>query len=463
MKIVNKVTLISIIILYVLSIKSFAETGKINIEATRIRKENSTTSEILTVIYEGDEVEILEKKGEWIKIKYKNYAGYIMEKYVDTNSTTSSNNKNTNTISKEENTAKKEQVSVYDNQDNSENVNSSSVVLKVESYLRIQPSVISKKTEKLISGINLTIKEKLGKWILVTDGTVSGWIIENKVTLTESGQKVTENDIIGNDTNTQNVTNTSIPIDSNNTVNNNIANETTSNTTNTTKTTTTTNVSKKGKVNVETAKVRKEPSTSAGLLEFLDYGDEVVITKESGDWYYIQHQNIEGYVNKRLITIINEEVSSRNLAEERKENTIAKDSTQELKEQILIENDENQVVAYAKQYLNYPYVVGGKTPESGFDCSGFTRYVYKNFGYNLATTAAGQTSVGREISRDELNLGDLILFYNEGKTKIGHTGIYIGNGEFIHSANPERGVVIDNLNTNSYYNERYVTARRIVE
>ena len=70
---------------------------------------------------------------------------------------------------------------------------------------------------------------------------------------------------------------------------------------------------------------------------------------------------------------------------------------------------------------------------------------------------------GTEIARENLMPGDLILFYDEGKTKIGHTGIYISNGDFIHAANPTRGVVTDNLNTNSYYNTRFITARRIVE
>ena len=86
-----------------------------------------------------------------------------------------------------------------------------------------------------------------------------------------------------------------------------------------------------------------------------------------------------------------------------------------------------------------------------------------NFGYTLGNTASSQTNVGKEISRESLQIGDLILFYNEGKTSIGHTGIYLGNGDFIHAANPQRGVVIDNLNTNSYYNERFVSARRIVD
>ena len=57
----------------------------------------------------------------------------------------------------------------------------------------------------------------------------------------------------------------------------------------------------------------------------------------------------------------------------------------------------------------------------------------------------------------------MIVFYDDAKTKIGHTGIYIGNDEFVHSANPKRGVVIDNIKTNTYYKERFITAKRIVE
>ena len=157
-------------------------------------------------------------------------------------------------------------------------------------------------------------------------------------------------------------------------------------------------------------------------------------------------------------------MSSRSLIEERK---LANESNIEIN----LENDSNKqntsnlgvsVVEYAKNYLGYSYVVGGKTPSSGFDCSGFTKYIFSNFGINLASVASEQIQSGTEVSRENLIEGDLILFYNEAKTKIGHVGIYIGNGEFIHSANPQRGVVIDNLNTNSYYNDRYVTARRII-
>ena len=179
---------------------------------------------------------------------------------------------------------------------------------------------------------------------------------------------------------------------------------------------------------------------------------------------------------KDPITLIGEEaVSSRGTVEDResekKEEVFSSSNEKEVtKENETVNNNKNnigtkgqEVVNIAKKYLGYKYVVGGKNPETGFDCSGFTRYIFLQFGYSLGTTAAGQNNLGVEVSRNDLRPGDLILFYDEAKTKIGHTGIYISNGDFIHSANPQRGVVIDNINTNSYYNERYIVAKRIVE
>ncbi|MGI6563906.1 MAG: peptidoglycan-binding protein [Clostridia bacterium] len=120
------------------------------------------------------------------------------------------------------------------------------------------------------------------------------------------------------------------------------------------------------------------------------------------------------------------------------------------------------IVAYAKQFLGVPYVYGGNGPNS-FDCSGFTRYVYAHFNITLPRVAADQRAVGYEVSRSELRPGDLILFTSPGSgSGIGHVGIYIGNGEFIHaSSGSAMSVCISSLNS-SYYTNRYVTARRIV-
>lgn len=116
------------------------------------------------------------------------------------------------------------------------------------------------------------------------------------------------------------------------------------------------------------------------------------------------------------------------------------------------------VLDYAKQYIGVRYRSGGESPK-GFDCSGYVRYVYKNFGIDLVHTAAGQYSAGTAIKREELRPGDLV-FFNTGGRGINHSGIYIGNNQFIH-ASSSRGIKIDSL-YDSYWKPKYRGASRIL-
>ena len=119
-----------------------------------------------------------------------------------------------------------------------------------------------------------------------------------------------------------------------------------------------------------------------------------------------------------------------------------------------------QVVDYAKQYLGTPYVYGGNGPNS-FDCSGFTKFVYKHFGYTLNRTATDQLSNGVSVSRSDLQPGDLVFFkYNTSKP-VSHVGIYIGEGQFIHASTNTYSVKIDSMNS-GHYDRVFVYARRIL-
>lgn len=117
-----------------------------------------------------------------------------------------------------------------------------------------------------------------------------------------------------------------------------------------------------------------------------------------------------------------------------------------------------RVVANSMQYLGVPYVFGGTTP-SGFDCSGYVRYVFANAGIYLPRTADAQYECGYAVSTSELVPGDLVFFstYEAGPS---HVGIYLGDGNFIN-ASSSRGVSIASLYS-SYWGSCYIGARRVM-
>jgi cell wall-associated NlpC family hydrolase len=111
------------------------------------------------------------------------------------------------------------------------------------------------------------------------------------------------------------------------------------------------------------------------------------------------------------------------------------------------------VVGIAMQYLGTPYVYGGASP-SGFDCSGFVMYVFGQVGVSLPHNAAAQYAYGMPVSRDQLQAGDLVFFNG-----LGHVGIYVGGGSFIHS--PHTGDVVKISSISGWYSSTWVGARRL--
>jgi cell wall-associated NlpC family hydrolase len=118
----------------------------------------------------------------------------------------------------------------------------------------------------------------------------------------------------------------------------------------------------------------------------------------------------------------------------------------------------SEIVSIAYRYLGYRYIYGGSSPR-GFDCSGFTSYVYRSAGIWIGRTAAAQYYSGVHVSRANLQPGDLVFFANTYQRGISHAGIYLGNGKFINAANESTGVTISNLNSR-YWASHYYGATR---
>lgn len=128
----------------------------------------------------------------------------------------------------------------------------------------------------------------------------------------------------------------------------------------------------------------------------------------------------------------------------------------------------DSIIEYAKLFLGAPYVYAGKGPNK-FDCSGFTAFVFRHFGYELRASAKGQLDDGWKVitKPDELRCGDLVFYGGRGKTReIGHVGIVVSNDPTLHRftfihASVRLGVTISG-STEAYYYPRYITACRIL-
>ena len=198
-------------------------------------------------------------------------------------------------------------------------------------------------------------------------------------------------------------------------------------------------------VNCALVNLRAKPNSSAEQLKQLEQGETVNIIGLNNGWYKVDYITVlgwtTGYIRSDLLDLT--EVPPQN------SNYTYQQSVAQ------------QLVNYSMNYLGVPYVWGGTTT-SGFDCSGFTQYVFRQFGYELYRVAESQMLYnGVTVNKSELQVGDLVFFANTyaSNEAATHVGIYIGGNQFIHAASG--GVKITDL-SNDYYAVRYAGARRII-
>jgi cell wall-associated NlpC family hydrolase len=189
-----------------------------------------------------------------------------------------------------------------------------------------------------------------------------------------------------------------------------------------------------GVVTASRLNVRTGPATSYDVIHVLWQGNRVKVVGEANGWYKIQLSDGRvGWVSGAYLLV-------------------------DYRQQKI-----DIVVNTAKSLLGTPYVWGGESlQEGGFDCSGFTQYVYKKAGYTLNRISSEQAKQGSYVSRQYLQPGDLVFYSFEGTSNINHVGIYIGSGKMIHS--PKTGDVVKVTDiTTAYWETRFVTARRIIQ
>ena len=447
---------------------AYATTGSIKEDSSKLRKAPDSKT-VLDLLDEGDKVEILEQEEGWYKVKATTeigkVTGYVSEDLIDVEED------NTNVesqIQKPVQEPEETPVEVFTEIPENNEIVSTDIItenieenkqytLEQETSIKALPLMNSIEKAK-ISG-NIKVIEIINDWSRIENDTESGWIRTNllKQLISQAENPVQEQpaETIPEEKVT---TETTEP-------------ELTTTTTTTEPEETTTEMSKTGYVSAEGLRVRKEPSTDSEELDSLSKNDKVKIIGQTGNWYKIDLNGEIGYVSSKYISDTRlPETTSRSgslLKNETEENK--KTTTEESEETTAQKSPEpetsgasgDSVVEYAKKYLGYKYVSGGASPESGFDCSGFTSYVYKNFGISLNRASKDQIKNGVSVEKSELQLGDIVLFNNDANTAIGHVGIYVGDGNFIHASNPSDGVKITTLTT-GYYQKRYVGARRVI-
>ncbi len=237
-------------------------------------------------------------------------------------------------------------------------------------------------------------------------------------------------------------------------------------------------VTKYAKVKADRLNVRQSPDIEASRIGYLDNGEKAKLLENDGEWMKVEYADGQaGWVAGEYVTIEEEFLHAKSIAEEqaeleaqRKAAARAAQSEAAAPEDTTITvsapasystNEElrSSIVEYAKQFLGNSYRSGGRSLESGTDCSGFTCYLFAEFGYSLSRTPQGQwTSNGRSISAEEAQPGDIVCYSSNG-SKCTHVALYLGDGQIIHSANSRRGVVIDSI----YYDDTYIGVKNVID
>ena len=411
--------IISLASLLFINISLAANTGTINVDVANLRETADAESTILEQITLNQEVEIVGEEGDWYQITYNHITGYVKKELV----TVTSN---------PEPTEDKQQTSENTTEESTETNSIEEITLgeyKISENTRLKliPSINATDVIELKTDETVTVTEIMNGWACVETQTTKGWLRKDKLKKDEPVEETSEE---VQEEQQEPVQETPI---------------------------------KTQYVNSTTVNVRQEANTSSTIVTTVALNTEVQVYSEENGWSKVKVNNVEGYISTSLLSNTKQQTSRGQSTSRRTSST--KSTTNKTSQTATTQatnvpssGNGSSIVATAKKYLGYKYTYGGSSPSTGFDCSGFTSYVFRQHGKSLNRTAAGQYSNGVAVSRANLQPGDLVMF---GKSGINHVAIYIGGGQIIHASTPSTGVRIDSLST-GYYNNNYVGARRVL-
>ena len=441
MNIIKKLTttfIAAIVLTTIATISNANTTGIIKEDNVMVRENCEISSKVIFSLSQDDKVNILEEQDDCYKIAYETYEGYVSKENLQTISV-DPNNKQLNQDTK---------VYIIDY-----------INYKVDSILPI--------------GTEVTVITEVGNFVKIKTIDTEGWInksgLEDKIIktgyisldivsvkenaniesqtilklektnvvniLSQEGDfyKIKIEDIIGY-ISTNSVLFRTQPT-SRNSINRkmNDANPIVESTTNKIATTSESIASTNKKTNTKT-------STNNESVTKVTINDEV----------------ISGITSNTTPEVSNQEIATAS-AVETAETNISNTSTN-----LYSSNSSNSsdIVGIAKKYLGVKYKYGGTSPNTGFDCSGYTSYVYAQVGISLPHSAKSQSSYGTYIARENLQPGDLVFLSNNKTNGIGHVGIYIGDNKIIHAESSRYYKITINELTGWYANH-YITARRV--
>lgn len=424
--------IISLASLLFINISLAANTGTINVEVANLRKTADAESTILEQITLNQEVEIIGEEGDWYQVTYNQITGYVSKELVTVNSNpepTENNNTVNENSTQESNKTTENTTDKSTEPDSTEEITLGEYKISENTRLKLIPSINATDVIELKTDETVTVTDMMNGWACVETQTTKGWLRKDKLKKDKPVQEVVEESAVEETPEEAPAQETPI---------------------------------KTQYVNSTTVNVRQEANTSSTIVTTVALNTEVQVYSEANGWSKVKVNNVEGYISSSLLSNTKQETSRgqstsrRTSSTKTTTNTTSQATTQTTN--VPASGNGSSIVATAKKYLGYKYTYGGSSPSTGFDCSGFTSYVFRQHGKSLNRTAAGQYSNGVAVSRANLQPGDLVMF---GKSGINHVAIYIGGGQIIHASTPATGVRIDSLST-GYYNNNYVGARRIL-